>query len=84
MASVIAQDIEGGCVNILLHKVNLASDLVTGFVVVSRPTLVIGYDLTAGKVVADPKVTLKLLILVSTAQLEEVIYIFLHKNVFYI
>ena len=32
--SVIAQGIEGGCVNVPLHKVKLVSDLVTGSVVV--------------------------------------------------
>ena len=38
--SVIAQGIEGGCVNVPLHKVKLVSDLVTGSVVVgTRPTL---------------------------------------------
>ena len=37
--SVIAQGIEGGSVKVLLHKVNLISDLVTGSVVVgTRPT----------------------------------------------
>ena len=43
--SVIAQGIEGGCVNVPLHKVNLVSDLVTSSVVVcTRPTLPIkGY-----------------------------------------
>ena len=38
--SVVAQGIEGGCVNVPSHKVNLVSDLVTGSVVVcTRPTL---------------------------------------------
>ena len=38
--SVIGLGIEGGCVNVALHKVNLVSDLVTGSVVVgTRPTL---------------------------------------------
>ena len=72
--SVIAQGIEGGCVN-------LVSDLVTGSVVVgTRPTLPIkgvsllwGNDLAGGKVVADPKVTSKPITLVSTEKLEEVI-----------
>ena len=58
--SVIAQGIEGGCVNVPLHKVNLVSDLVTGSVVVgTRPTLpikgvslILGNDLAGGKVVA--------------------------------
>ena len=65
--SVIVQSIEGGCVNVPLHKVNLVSDLVTGSVVVgTRPTLpikgvylLLGNDLAGGKVVADPKVTSK-------------------------
>ena len=79
--SVIVQGIEGGCVNIPLHKVNLVSDLVTGSVVVgSRPTLpikgvslLLGNDLAGGKVVADPKVTSKLITLICTEKLEEVI-----------
>ena len=38
--SVIAQGIEGGCVNVPLHKVNLETYLVSGSVVVgTRPTL---------------------------------------------
>ena len=65
--SVIAQGIEGGCVNVTLHKVNLVLDLVHGSVVVgTRPTLpikgvslLLGNDLVGGKVVADPKVTSK-------------------------
>ena len=81
---VIAQGIEGGCVNVPLHKVNLVSDLVTGSVVVgTRPTLpikgvslLLGNDLAGGKVVADPKVTPKLVTLVSTEKLEEVIPVF--------
>ena len=79
--SVIAQGIEGGCVNVPLHKVKLISDLVTGSVVVgTRPTLpikgvslLLGNDLAGGKVVADPKVTSKPITLVSTEKLEEVI-----------
>ena len=79
--SVIAQGIEGGCVNVPLHKVNLVSNLVTGSVVVgTRPTLpikgvslLLGNDLAGGKVVADPKVTSKPITLVSTEKLEEVI-----------
>ena len=79
--SVIAQGIEGGCVNVPLHKVNLVSDLVTGSVVVgTRPTLpikgvslLLGNDLAGGKVVADPKVTSKPITSVSTEKLEEVI-----------
>ena len=78
--SVIAQCIEGGCVNIPLHKVNLVSDLVTDSVVGTRPTLpikgvslLLGNDLAGGKVVADPKVTSKPITLVSTEKLEEVI-----------
>ena len=72
--SVIAQDIEGGCVNVPLHKVNLVSELVTGSVVVgTRPTLpikgvslLLKNDLAGRKVVADPKVTFKPITLVST------------------
>ena len=79
--SVIAQGIEGGCVDVPLHKVRLVSDLVTGSVVVgTRPTLpikgislLLGNDLAGGKVVADPKVTSKPITLVSTEKLEEVI-----------
>ena len=80
--SVITQGIEGGCVNVPLHKVNLVSDLVTGSVVVgtTRPTLptkgvslLLGNDLAGGKMVADPKVTSKPVTLVSTEELEEVI-----------
>ena len=78
---VIAQGIEGGCVNVPLHKVNLVSDLVIGSVVLgTRPTLpikvvslLLGNDLAGGKVVADPKVTSKPITLVSTEKLEEVI-----------
>ena len=72
--SVIAQGIEGGCVNVPLHKVNLVSDLVTGSVVMgTRPTLpikgvylLLGNGLAGGKVVVDPKVTSKPITLVST------------------
>ena len=72
--SVIAQGIQGGYVNAPLHKVNLVSDLVTGFVVmVTRPTLpikgvslLLGNDLAGGKVVADPKVTSRPITLIST------------------
>ena len=79
--SVVAQGIEGGCVNVPLHKVNLASDLVTGSVFVdTRPTLpikgvslLLGNDLAAGKVVADPMVTSKPITLFNTEKLEEVI-----------
>ena len=79
--SAIAQGIEGGCVNIPLHKVNLVSDLVSGSVVVgTRPTLpikgvslLLGNDLGDGKVVADPKVTSKPITLVSNEKLEKVI-----------
>ena len=79
--SVIAQGIEGGCVNVPLYKVNLVSDLVTGSVVVgTRPTLpskgvslLVGNDLAGGKVVADPKVTSKPITLVSTEMLLDVI-----------
>ena len=66
--------------NVPLHKVNLVSDLVTGSVAVgTRPTLsikgvslLLGNDLAGGKVVADPKVTSKPIILVSTEKLEVV------------
>ena len=79
--SVTTQGIEGGCVTVPLHKVNLVSDLVTGSVVVgTRPTLpikgvslLLGNDLAGGKVVPDPKVTSKPITLVSTEKLEEVI-----------
>ena len=79
--SVIAQGIEGECLNVPLHKVNLVSDLVTGSVVLgTRPTLpikgvslLLGNDLAGGKVVADPKVTSKPITLVSTEKLEEVV-----------
>ena len=79
--SVIAQGIEGGCVNVTLHKVNLVSDLVTGSVVVGlRPTLpikgvslLLGNDLVGPNVVADSKVTSKPITLISTEKLEEVI-----------
>ena len=64
-----------------LHKANLALDLVIGSVVVStRSTLpikgvalLLENDLASGKVVADPKVTSKLITLVSIEKLEEVI-----------
>ena len=57
------------------------SNLVPGSVVVgTRPTLpirgvslLLGNDLTGGKVVADPKVTSKSITLVGTEKLEEVI-----------
>ena len=72
--SVIFQGIEGGCINVPLHKVNLVSVLVTGSVGVgTRPTLpikgvslLLGNDLAGGNVVADPKVTSKPITLVST------------------
>ena len=55
--SVIAQGIEGGFVNIRLHKVNLVSDLVAGSVVVgTRPTLPIkGVSLLLGNELAGVK-----------------------------
>ena len=67
--------------NIPLHKVNLVSDLATGSVVVgTRPTLpikavylLLGNDLAGGKVVTAPKVTSKLITLVSTEKLEDAI-----------
>ena len=73
--------IDGGCMNIPLHKVNLVSDLVTGSVVVgARPTLpikgmslLLGNDLAGDKVVTDPRVTSKLITLVSIVKLEEVV-----------
>ena len=79
--SVITQGIEGGCVNVLLHKVNLVSDLVTGSVVVgTRPTfpikwvsLLLGNDMAGEKVIVDPKLISKLITLVSTEKIEEVI-----------
>ena len=79
--SVFAQGIEGGCVNVSLHKVNLVSHLVTDSVVVgTRPTLpikgvslLLGNDLAGRKMVADPKDTSKPITLVSTEKLEEVI-----------
>ena len=63
--SVMAQGMEGSCMNVALHKVNLVSDFVTGPVVVDiRPTfpitgvsLLLVNDLAGRKVVADPKVT---------------------------
>ena len=81
LVSVLAQGIEGGCINIPLRKVNLVSDLVTDSVVVgTRPTLpikgvslLLGNDLAGGRVVADPKVTSKPATLVSTEKLEEAI-----------
>ena len=65
--TVIAQGVEGGCVNVPLYKVNLASDLVTGSIVVgTKPTLpikgvsfLLGNDLAGAKVDVDPKVTSK-------------------------
>ena len=67
--------------NILLHKVNLVSDLVIGSIVAgTRPTLpingvslLLGNDLAGGKVVADPKVICKPITLVSIQKLGEVI-----------
>ena len=60
--SVIAQGIEGGCVNVPLHKVDLVSDLVTSSVVVgTRPNLPIkGVSLLLGN---DLQVERSLLIL---------------------
>ena len=68
--SVIGKGIAGEYVNVLFHKVNLVSELITGSVVVcTKPTLpikglslLLGNDLVGGKVVADPKVTSKLII----------------------
>ena len=53
--------------NIPLHKVNLVSDLATGYVVlgtrftlpIKRVSFLLGNDLEGGKVVSDPKVTSK-------------------------
>ena len=63
--SVFAEGIEGDCVIIPLHKVNLVSGLVAGSVLLgTRPTspinevsLLLVNDLAGGNVVADPKVT---------------------------
>ena len=64
-----------------LHKANLVLDLVTGYVVMgTRPTLpikrvylMLGNNLAGGKAVADHEVTSKLITLVSTKTLGEVI-----------
>ena len=79
--SIIAHGIEGGFVNIPLHKVHLVSDLVSGSVVVgTRPTLpiegvslLLGNDLAGGRVIADPKVSSRPVTSISTEKLEEVI-----------
>ena len=63
--SVLIQGVECGTVNILLHHVNLSSDLVTGLVVIGiTPSLpfkgvhlLIGNDLAGNKVVVNPLVT---------------------------
>ena len=60
--SVIAQGIEGGCVNVRLRKINLVSNLVTGCVIVGtmpilpikEVSLLLGNYLADGKMVADP------------------------------
>ena len=65
---VIAQGIEGGFVNVPLHRIYLKSKLISGPVVVgTRPTLpmkgvalLLGNDLAGGRVIANPKVTSKL------------------------
>ena len=76
---VIAQGIEGGFVNIPLHRINLTSGLVSGQVVVGiRPTLpvkgvalLLGNDLAGGRVIADPKVTSQPVTVMSTEKLNE-------------
>ena len=63
--SVLIQGVECGTVNILLHHINLSSDLVSGLVVIGiKPSLpfkgvhlLLGNDLPGDKVVVNPLVT---------------------------
>ena len=76
---VIAQGIEGGFVNVPLHRIYLKSNLISGPVVVgTRPTLpikgvalLLGNDLAGGRVIANPKVTSKPVTLENVEKLEE-------------
>ena len=76
---VIAQGIEGGFINVPLHRIYLKSNLISGSVVVgTRPTLpikgvalLLGNDLAGGRVIANPKVTYKPVTLENVEKLEE-------------
>ena len=76
---VIAQGIEGGFVNVPLHRIYLKSNLISGPVVVgTRPTLpikgvalLLGNNLAGGRVIANPKVTSKPVTLENVEKLEE-------------
>ena len=65
--SVIIQGVEGGFINVPLHRVNLVSDIVSGSVVVGvmetlpakGVSMLLGNDLAGGKVIAEPKVVME-------------------------
>ena len=77
--SVIIQGVEGGFINVPLHRVNLVSDIVSGSVVVGvmgtlpakGVSMLLGNDLAGGKVIAEPKVVMEPVTSAETEKIEE-------------
>ena len=77
--SVIVQGIEGGFINVPLHRVNLVSDIVSGSVVVGvmetlpakGVSMLLGNDLAGGKVIAEPKIVMEPFTSAETEKIEE-------------
>ena len=77
--SVIVQGVEGGFINVPLHRVNLVLDKVSGSVVVgvmeTLPAkglyMLLGNDLAGGRVIAEPKVVMEPLTSTETVKIEE-------------
>ena len=76
---VIVQGVEGGFINVPLHRVNLVSDIVSGSVVVGvmetlpakGVSMLLGNDLAGGKVIAEPKVVMEPVTSAETEKIEE-------------
>ena len=77
--SFIVQVVEGGFINVPLHRVNLVSDIVSGSVVVgemkTQPakgvSMLLENDLAGGKVIAEPKVVMEPVTSAETEKIEE-------------
>ena len=80
--SVIVQGVEGGFINVPLHRVNLVSDIVSGSVVVGvmetlpakGVSMLLGNDLARGKVIAESDVVIEPVTSAETDKIEEEIY----------
>ena len=80
--SVIIRGVEGGFINVPLHRVNLVSDIVSGSVVVGvmenlpakGVSMLLGNDLARGKVIAEPDVVMEPVTSAETDKIEEEIY----------